>query len=89
MADIGAIIIIAYAVVQTRIRLTLVDVHVAINTLITEENKWKAFEMYRIWKNQRICAVLLYFRGIVALLKFKIGRNLRLLKFETQKIDIL
>lgn len=58
MADVGAVIIIAYAVVQTRIRLTLVDVHVAVGTLIAKEKKRKTFEMYYMWKNLRIYATL-------------------------------
>jgi len=35
VADIGAVIIIAYAVIQAWIRLTLVDIYVAVDTLIT------------------------------------------------------
>lgn len=39
VADIGAVIIIAYTVIQARVRLTFVDVYVAIDTLIAEEKK--------------------------------------------------
>lgn len=46
VADVGAVIIIAYTVVQAWVRQTFINVYVAVDALIAEENKWKEFVWY-------------------------------------------
>lgn len=54
MAYVGTVIIIAYTVVQARVRLTLIDVHVAIDAFVAKEKKWRTFAIYKK-KSMNLC----------------------------------